>query len=529
MLFACGGGENSSLKASSENNNGFPAEYIPPNKNYQQPNDPDEFAGSKKITYVEPYWVDALLMGDYDATITPILQEHNRTFALAFPEIEPDYEKPGITGWQPSSAEMRVATIDITTKISERLNIEFFNAEEPADMNVLTIALSNQSATAGVSFFPSNFYEVGMDVFISTDFDNPIYRTKLITNYDYEVLVHEIGHALGLKHPFESDGINLSTMTGADDTTRFTAMSYDDSVITFDGNFRPLDWMALAKMYDVNPKYRSGNDTYVFSSYSGTFIIDGAGFDTIDAADTDLDARIDLRYGSHSYLGAKSDKISSPNQLTISHGTNIENVKTGSGNDYVIGNDISNTLDTGDGNDVIYAGGGTDTVKSGTGMDIIDLGEENPSKDVVEITASIFGFGFDTVYGFIQGTNGDVFDVTDLFNVSLEFLPMVSSKNIPTAEFGNGVLCLIGEGLDTKSNIANAFSKNGIFGSLSMPFGQNSLVITANSQDTGEDQNIYYSNSLGDEISFMHLAKLQGNYLDIDLWHSDNFQYLDIA
>ena len=528
FVAACGSGDNKSSQTNEFNVDGFPSDYFEPIANFNKPISVDEFSSSMAAEYVDPYWVEALVMGDYDITLSEVLEDHDRAFAITFPDEMPNYEIPDIEGWMPASSEMRSATLEITNKISERIDIKFIEAEEPYQNNVLSVAVSKQDTTAGISFFPSSFYEVGMDVFISEDFDNPIFRTENITNYDYEVLVHEIGHALGLKHPFESDGVNSSTMTGVDDNTRFTAMSYNDSVITYDGNLRPLDWMALAKMYGVNPEYNSGDDTYVFSSNSPTFILDGSGVDKIDASDTTRDATIDLRYGSHSHLGTKTDKISYPYQMTISEGSDIENVMTGSGSDYIIGNDIDNVINTGDGDDVIYSGDGSDTIISGTGSDIIDLGEENPSKDIIDMTTSIFGAGIDIIYGFTQGKDGDVFDISSLFDDMPDYLPLVSIQNVPIAQYGMGILRVFGEELNNEINLSKAFEDGGSVDKLIMPANEKSIIITAESQNTGEDQNIFYANSIGNDVTYIHLATLRGNYLDIDKWDASNFQIFDI-
>ena len=110
--------------------------------------------------------------------------------------------------------------------------------------------------------------------------------------------MHELGHALGLKHPFEANGANTATLSASEDNTRNTAMSYDDDTATFNGTLRPLDWMALTKFYGVNSTYNGGDNIYEFSSSGGTFIIDGAGVDTISADEVTEDVMVDLRPGT---------------------------------------------------------------------------------------------------------------------------------------------------------------------------------------------------------------------------------------
>ena len=77
-------------------------------------------------------------------------------------------------------------------------------------------------------------------MFLYQRFFSSILLPNELTNYDYEVLIYEIGHSLGLKHPFEPDGHNTALLETNEDNTTHTAMSYDDYSFSFDGTFRAL-------------------------------------------------------------------------------------------------------------------------------------------------------------------------------------------------------------------------------------------------------------------------------------------------
>ena len=63
-------------------------------------------------------------------------------------------------------------------------------------------------------------------------------------SFGFETLLHELGHALGLKHPFE-DGV---TLPNGDDSTAFTLMSYTGAGGPY-AQFRPYDIAALNFLY----------------------------------------------------------------------------------------------------------------------------------------------------------------------------------------------------------------------------------------------------------------------------------------
>jgi serralysin len=519
LVSACGGGSGGSDAGSQT----FPGSYVAPNRNYTPPDAEDPNYEALLSSYTAPYWVAALEMDQWDIHVDPILTDFERVIEYTFPDTKPAYDHYSVTGWQPATEEMRAATREILSKFEEILDVSFVEGTEPAATNVISVGRSSQATTSGFSYFPNNFYEIGMDVFISKAYSGPRFTSELITNYDYEVLVHELGHALGLKHPFEENGSNTTVLSGYEDNTRNTAMSYDDNSVTFNGTLRPLDWMALTKFYGVKSTYNAGDDTYNYSNSAGTFIIDGAGLDTISAADTSRDVTVDLRPGAHSHLGSKSSYITSANQLTISHGSEIENVETGSGDDTVIATALDNIINTGAGDDTIFAGGGADVIRSGAGSDRIDLSEAIQAVDTVAVDASLFDLGFDTIYGFVQGAAGDVLDLSGILETGSDIFPLVAAGAAPVANFSGGVLRLVGDALANSSELVSALGVGGALSPLSMSDGARSIIVSAASQDTGEDQSVFYAQGSSAGIQISQVALLQGNALDIDQWHAANF------
>ena len=214
-------------------------------------------------------------------------------------------------------------------------------------------------------------------------------------------LIHEVGHALWLEHPFEG----ATPMPVAYDTNQYTVMSYTShphnlftryhpAILQPDGSWTVtwdvvpvspstamlLDIAAIQRMYGANLSWHTGDDVYEFDP-ADPFIMtlwDAGGVDSILASNFETDCLIDLREGHFSSLRIlpdlsvigladpplappKPDDYDGTDNLAIAWGAVIENAVGGAGNDILIGNPANNLLEGMAGNDTLDGGSGVDT------------------------------------------------------------------------------------------------------------------------------------------------------------------------
>ena len=313
-----------------------------------------------------PYWINALLFDD--AARYSNLLGSDKKFYYGFPESIEDYSYPlddkESEGWQPFSREQQRDTREIFKYLESIIDVEFIETTQFDQGN--TIAFGNNQQTGGAFAMAPGTLPKSSDVFIGI-LDDGSFQIPTKDSFRYaNVFIHEIGHALGLKHPFgdPSPSGKIATppyLQGEENNAMWTQMSYSGGKNSYE--FSPLDIAALQYLYGVESTTNSQNNVYVYSEKKPNFIWDGAGIDTIDASSSSQPVTIFLSPGYHGFNGLtkKYELITSPGQITVNFGTLIENLVGSNFSDVLTGNYLNNSLTGGKGSDVMDGGIGVDT------------------------------------------------------------------------------------------------------------------------------------------------------------------------
>ena len=337
----------------------------------------------EKIIYTDgaiafPYWINALLPSSIDASDLTQMLGASKTYNFSFPETLPKYDtsKDHATGFVKFTNIQKDNAKQALTYVSNILDLKFIESSNSDSSNTITFASNKQTDSGGYATYPSSD-STGSDIFFNDAWYN---KTLSGGTFGAYVLMHELAHALGLKHPFPTADATGEFgegpfLYGQEDSAGFTMLSYSTKVENYIAQYSPLDIAALQYLYGPSKISRAGNDTYKVSFTEANFIWDGSGIDTIDATILQASATIYLTPGYWGYVGdSKMPFIISRGQITVNYGTVIENILGSTYNDNLYGNDIGNYIVGNDGNDNLYGLEGNDTINGGSGSDSVDGG-----------------------------------------------------------------------------------------------------------------------------------------------------------
>ena len=314
--------------------------------------------------------VDALLedvdirLNSSSAPGTPV------SVTYSFPALLPAaYRGDNTFGWRAFSTQQKTAVKDVLNVLQQQIGITFVEvADTPAAGGVIRFSNNTQQGSAGYAYL-ANFSETSLDsdVFISNRYSNNV----TIGSYAWTTLVHEVGHALGLKHPgnynagqASSAGLAGNYLGVNEDAFYNSIMSYRDSAqgINVTG-FMPYDLLALRYLYGTRA-FETGNNTYTFTDASGRSVnnvVDDGGTDTLDFSAVTLPVGVDLTPGAYSAVGRLSNGGNAQANLTLSFGTVIENALGSPQADFILGNAANNMFTGGGGSDTLNGAAGVDT------------------------------------------------------------------------------------------------------------------------------------------------------------------------
>ncbi|TCS93352.1 matrixin, partial [Tepidimonas ignava] len=353
------------------------------------------------------------------------------TVTVSFPNVIPtDHaaDEDFAAGWQSVPTQWRAAWLSAMQQALAPININLQGVDSDGDIRIALGALDSWA------YGWANYPDVGLggDLQIKSAFAFEQAGTINKTNYLSTVLVHELGHAMGLKHPFEDDPVmpaaldsqllSIMSYTSAPDlwpTAQWALLPGGRTEVTsqYDQVFRSdygiADLAVLTVLYGANKNHHAGNTTYTLappspSTWAYSTLSDASGTDTLDLTVITRGNRIDMRPGTLSDVApmtpeAWAEKLYdegmayyqaqgfAPAWLSTWVSGYVQEVVQRAGErlwngQYNLGVAYGTVIEN------LRLGGGDDTVRDNAANNIIDTGAGND-------TVYLLGGGWDAVYG----------------------------------------------------------------------------------------------------------------------------------
>ncbi len=411
--------------------------------------------------------VDALVAGSASKWGSSHLMGEAATVTYSFMTANPSYNAGDAT-FAEFNSSMKAAARLALDAWSSVATISFVEVSDAGDGGSIRFGSNAQADSAGYAYYPSSS-AIGGDVWISNLFS---YNTSPeVGGYGYLTLMHEVGHAIGLKHPGAYSSSDESPYLSSNvDNTDNTVMSYTTGSAVYPTSLGAYDALAARYLYGFSGTGTIGNVTfgsdaaetfagddgiqYIHARDGADFIAVSGGADGVVAgsgADTVLGgAGADLVYGNKgsdllsggsgadTLYGGQNDGPESAGSLSdqpLAYRNGADTVFGGDGADLIYGNHGGDLLVGGGDADRMFGGQDNDTLSGGSGSDTL---YGNRGDDLL-----IGGDGLDRFY--MTETTGN--DTISDFTFFTDYLVVQSNVN--------------GSGIASASDVISRATQNG--------------------------------------------------------------------
>ncbi len=323
-----------------------------------------------------PYYISDLLYGDIYRLNNTKPVGTAVTVSYCFLDQPPSYissTDARATTFTAFTPEQEAAARAIMAEIEEATGVTFVEVSSASDATITFGNYDIGGDTLGATTYPMGLAtgNVYSDVWIDQSISGASFEPGTEAYY---VLIHEIGHSLGLDH---------ATLPTSEDNHQYTVMDYSPhpTITTDVTGYQLYDIAALQYLYGADYTSTGGDDIYAFADLGGKAetLWDGGGRDTIDMSAATYGVVVDLNEGAFSTIIE-----SGTNNISIAFGAVIEDLVGSAYDDILIGNAADNLLTGGAGND-------TFVFQNNWGDDVIT--DFDTSADMLDFTGTGLGFG----------------------------------------------------------------------------------------------------------------------------------------
>ncbi len=315
------------------------------------------------------------------------------------------------SGFAAMDAGQETAVTSALSYLSSLINVEFVKDEAKAN---ITFGTNQQSNSSGYARYPHSFGNNPSTVMLAKNSPgNDAAGLNDSSSYGWYTLIHEIGHAMGLKHPgnYNAGGGGTSGpyLSKTNDNRITTVMSYKDAAGTKQLTVTPTSWSTKGTTPSTYKVLDIAALQYLYGANTNTVTADYTASDNdmsykalwapkgmkVDASATTRSNVFDLRAGYYSSISIRtaSDQVASiksnltgqgvsdtqaqyvANQLVnntkalkgqifdgkktlgLAWGSTFSEIKGGSANDAFYASNYSSTVDGGAGSDTLYLQG----------------------------------------------------------------------------------------------------------------------------------------------------------------------------